>query len=194
MSTTLICPLTIFTLLAGSGPALADDDCGIGIYFDEAATIRAVDAAPGTVVLAYLALSVPEGSLQLTGFSQMLIHVWDVPDSWVEIRGGGVNDHVPYGGGDLSLEIVWDTPYPVGGVTVVAGLHIPIDDTDPVLIFTSCHASAQTEGPPGDIHWQHCTHCDEMPPRTTLAATINSDHVPVRSECGTWSDIKAMYR
>jgi len=194
MSTPLKPALVICLVLAAVQPVSADDDCEIGIYFDEDATIRAVDADPGTVVHAYLALSLPAGQVYLTDLMQMPVETWNVPDSWVEVRGGGVNNHVPYGGGDLSLEITWDTPYPVDGVTVVADFYIPIEDTDPIPIFTACHTIAHGEGDPVVLIWNHCTYCDIMPPQTTIAATINSDYVPVRSERGAWSDVKAMYR
>ena len=182
----------LWAVLIAVMPAVADDFCGIGLYFDEEATLRGIDADVGSVAHAYLAMSIFDGPVQLTEFVQDMIHVEGIDGCWTEFRGGAVNTHVPWFEGDLAMELHWDTPYPVDGVTVLADLYIPIEDDQPVRIFVTCYTWGSFLG---GQNWsmEHCTYCDEMPPQMTLAATINSDHIPVENEESTWSAIKRIY-
>ncbi len=183
----------LLTCLAAA-PVSADPDCGIGIYFDEAGTQRGIDAAPGSVVHAYLVAVFNGGPLPLVRFEQPYIDVGGAGGGWVEIRGGGVNDYTPWGDGDLSVDAVWDTPFMVDGPVVIADLFIEVETADPITILASCHFWGWIEGETTPLGGQHCTHCDMMPPRMTIAATINSEWVPVGAEETTWSAVKAIYR
>ena len=59
-------------------------------------------------------------------------------------------------------------------------------------IFAECNAFGTVDGMPWG--WQHCTYCDMMPPQMTTAAVINSAHIPIGTEIGTWAEIKDLYR
>ena len=173
-------------------PAAADPDCEIGVFFDEAGTLRGIDAVAGSVAHAYLILSPTDGPVSLTRFNQVL-EAYNADGTWLEARGGGANIHASWGGSDLSMELIWTTPFTVDGPVVVADLYIPVDTADTIIVYAECSAFCETELG-GTMTWTHCTHCDLMPPSMTVAATINSEWVPVGNETTTWSAVKAIYR
>lgn len=170
-------------------PALAQIDCEVGIWFDDGGWIRGIDAESGSTVHAYVVLAPEDGPLQLTGFLQML-DADNTDGAWAEVRGAGVNTHTPWGGGDLTLDVVWETPFVVDGPTVVADLYIPVG-TGIITLFATCDVFGETTG--GWVDWQHCTYCDEMPPQMTRAAQINGG-VPVDLDSASWSAVKSLYR
>jgi len=175
-------------------PAAANEFCELGLFFDEAATTRNIAASPGTTVHAYLILLTDGDPIQLTDFNQYTLIVPNFTDCWTEIRGGGINTHVPWSGEDLGLEIHWDIPYLVDGSAVLADLYIPITDENTIMFLAECYTFGNIVGETSTVDWSHCTYCDMMPPSLTIAATVNGDHEPVGSEGDSWSSIKRFYR
>lgn len=190
-SSTSILLITIMILLAS--PAIADDECFIGIYFDDAATLRGVTAEVGETVVAHLAISPIYGTLLVTDVVQYTIFV-GTPDCYVTVRNGGVNLHVPHNDADLGVEAHWEAPLLVSDVTVIADIFIPIVDLHSIRIIVDCWVLVLGPDLPANNYLSHCTRFGEMPPCNTTAATINADFIPMADEALTWGTIKSLYR
>jgi hypothetical protein len=186
--------ILFLVLLATAQTVVADEFCELGIFFDEAATTRGTTAAPGTTVHAYLIMMTESAPIQLMDFRQHSLFIPGATDCWTEIRGGGINHHIPWSDEDLSLEITWDIPLLVDGTAVLADIYIPITSEISIMIFAECHTFGHVTGQTNTVDWIHCTYCDMMPPNLTIAAVINADYEPVSAENSEWSVIKRLYR
>jgi hypothetical protein len=183
-------PVLLILLIAAT--AAADPIGFVGIFFDESATTRSIEAAPGETVHAYLIITPYTGSLAITDLIQPNIYV-GLPGCTVSIRYGGVNLAVPIHVEDLTVQAQWSAPLVITGPTVIADILIPVATTSAVPIMTECWCSAENTLTVEFWNFEHLTYCGLMPPPYTEAAWINGAE-PVAEEESNWGDLKRLYR
>jgi hypothetical protein len=179
--------------------AQADPDPdGIGVYFDEAATMNGVFAEPGEIVDGYLIATnlthaepvvYWEATVRATGPVE---NVWGVP------RGGGWDSWNDMPGGLQDIMTVWylGDPLPVQEILVLADMHFTLYLDVDELVWIYVAGYADNEIP----RYQTGTFDDpyyEMYPVSGdpeyPVAVINGEP-PIAARSQAWSNVKALYR
>ena len=191
-NTILILKVVLVLLLLQTSTVWAQvdpDPDGIGIYFDEEATIVAATAGPGDFVPAYLIgtnLS-QDGNID---FWQALV----IPDEGAMVSG------TPYGSLNYAMNMPgdprWhcialdpDPPLPAQPITLLAGLHVLVlDDTSPIGLFVGGEDRYRIDGSLEEFPLYPSSGSLDLP-----VAVINGE-APVAEEIGTWGAVKAMFR
>ncbi len=197
----------VFAFLFITTPAGAQTDWdadNYGVFFDTGGTQTTTDASAG-LVIAYLVLlnpTVPDA--QITG--------WEA-GCWT-VREIGPDHHFPVGPAMPLIYIPLDglITYPVvcdGGTWVGGGpqtlpgssavalgrFEVGVIDLKPYGFYDHFGTGIMTRDGEPDIPLTTSTRTlSTMPPLMWLAATINSDYVPVPVENVGWGAVKALFR
>lgn len=168
---------------------LDPDPDGIGIYFDQGASIVAATAEQGEFVPAYLIGT----NLSQSGD----IDFWE---AFVIPGEGAMVSGTPYGAFNLAMNmpgdprwhcvVYWpEIPLPAQPITLLASLHIQVwDDTVPIGLYFSGEERYRIEGTLEEIPLYPSSGSIDLP-----VAVINGE-APVANESGTWGAVKAMFR
>ena len=193
MKTTILA-LTLLALAAPASAQVDGDPDGIGIYFDQAATLVTADFAETDFeVQAYLVLTHPSLTGVLTGWSA---YVGANPDDTATASVFGV----PAAGENLAVTIPGDTAllfevsvdpaaaYPVDGTTVLAHLTLqPWTADAPIPLFVWTPGGYAVDGEEATA--MHPSSGDPDAP----VAVINGA-APVPGVPTSWGDVRALYR
>ena len=184
-----IVPFFLLLPASGTWAQVDPDPDGIGIYFDQEATIVAITAGTGDFVQAYL---VGTNLSQIGDIDYWESHV--CPDQGASVSG------TPYGSYNYAMNMpgdpCWscvalspDPPVPAQEITLLAGLEIQIlDGSAPIGLFVGGEDRYRIHGSPDEHAMYPSSGSPDLP-----VAMINGD-APVPVEMGTWGAVKSVYR
>ena len=184
--------LTVGAILVCCSVAVAQvdpDPDGIGIYFDQEATVVAATGSTGEVLQAYLVGT----NLSQSGN----IDYWEsyvCPDQGASVGGS------PYGSYNYAMNMpgdpCWscialymDPPLPAQEITLLASLGIYIeDDSVPIGLFVGGEDRYRIDGSLVEYPMFPSSGSPDLP-----VATINGE-APIPVEPVTWGGVKALYK
>jgi hypothetical protein len=173
---------------------------GLGLYYDEGATLMSADLAVGETAHLYLVATRLSATGVISGwFSEVFFAVQsgaNVPLT-SGIRGDGINGWIedPWGPGTVGFDVVFATPFPVTENTVLADVELAVTDPAPIAVYGMGTFGILRELDGGGDHYVTPHHrYDPMPPHTFYMACVNCAYPPVGTEGRTWGQVKGIYR
>lgn len=189
---------SVMLLAGGFGSAMGQidpDPDGIGVYFDEAATIVSTPASPFSTIHAYLILTHPSAVGGIASW-KAFFSTFPLGDltSVVGCVGGeprfGVNFWIPMSGCEyMQFFVVTEIPQPLLPVTVLADLEIlPMGEPGPIGLFVDevLYSTVGVEGP-------HIT-CMPSSGDPGLPVAMINGTAPVPAQAQSWGGVKALFR
>lgn len=200
----VIAIVSILSLTAAPALAQIDWDAdNYGAFFDPAGTQTATTAMPGAVTAYLVLLNPTAGPVAIDGWEAGCWSVREIGEfhfpvgpelpliftpAWGGIVvPGDCGDGVWAGSGPGTL--------PAGDAVVLGSFEAVIVDLRPYGFYDTLGGGTLGVTGGQEITLQTSTYpISTMPPFLWLAATVNSDHVPVPADALEWGAVKALYR
>ena len=192
--------------LAATAPTAAQTDWdtdNYGVFFDTAGTRTALTTTPGLVTAWLLLLNPTAPAGETAGWEAGCWSVREIGDHNFPVGSGlPLTFTAAWGGiivpGDCG-DGLWagggPGTVPDTGAIVLGTFEVIVATTSPYGFYDNMGGGSMAVDGVGEIPLQTSTYpLSTMPPLLWLAATINSDHVPVPDEDLGWGAVKALYR
>lgn len=188
---------TLTGLIFFSTTAVAQLDTGsngLGIYFDEAATIVSTSSSvPQTWVHGYLILTNPTDTGGIAYWMALIYSGDTPPDVIIGYPRVGTNEAVHMPGSDswfFAVVIDSQTPLLLSSITVLADVYVqPNYDRSQIRLYIIELMKYSTVGPTGPF-----VICTPSSGDEGLPVAIIDGAIPVPSQKATWGNVKALFK
>jgi|GEM_PF-3433945 len=205
----LPCLCALIVVGGSAAPLLAQIDWdadNVGFYFDEAATLTAIETGMAESAHAYLVVTNITQPGMITGWQVFPTGICTIdsgfpfPADWESLffevipRGGSGSPFDGSSPGWWGLDVILDAPMMITDTAVLADLYVPLVTDEPLGIYQE--GGAWIEYDSGEtLYLGMSTYpISTMLPQLWLSATMNSDHVPVDAEQTSFGSVKSLYR